>query len=991
MDDSHVPNLLNRTDVSLIEAYFELQAMYEKEYGAHTVVIMEVGSFWEIYSVDNEIMVIGKTKEIAEILNLQMTRRSKAILENSMANPLLCGFPVATFDRYMARLVQENTYTIVIVRQRGIPPNVERFVDQILSPGVNFEYALDHEETVLVSLVIDQNNGIYSAGYAGIDITTGKSTTLDLHGTQEDNTFALDQLFSLVHSHRTAEIILTLIGTGIKEDTVRQYLEISSWDNVQIHASRPSITYQNELLGKAFAVESFLSPIEYLELERAPLTCEALCILIEFIVTHDKKVIENLTRPVMLNDTAYLYLGNHPLEQLNIVSRDPTETTVTRIMDYTVTSIGKRLLKERIRNPITNKAEIETRYDLSDTLGPLQKEIDAQLRNIYDLERIARRMTLARLHPFEVNFLHDSLEAAVSILRAIQNSSANRILSGFVDDEKSLQQLIVKLRRIFDLQESAKVLFADIHTSIFEHGYDQALDTLIHSRTALEQKMETIRMSIADMLSQKTGKDERDYVSIKQLDKEGHYIHLSKSRFFQIEKELQKQYISVDGTVHAFSDFTFKVQTSNVKITAPVIDQISEETVAAQTKIIALVKELFLREIKHIDQEFGTLLRNTIRALAQIDVALSNAKAQAALRLCRPQLLEMDTSFLEADELRHPLVETREDAELYVPNTVLLGQVSDATADTVFSHMNIKRVQGILLYGINSSGKSSLMKSLGVAVLLAQAGMYVPARGMRLTVFHELFTRIIAKDNFERGLSSFAVEMMELKNIFSRCSTKSLILGDEISHGTETLSAISIVTATVLRLIEKQSLFLFTTHLHQLKDLPMLRTITSLASVHLSVHYDHAQDCLVFDRTLQPGSGSSIYGLEFAQSLHMDETFLRTARDIRNELAGEHNDLTLITKKQPSKYNKKLLLCSCSICGNTVDETHHIHPQELADPQGNILHFHKNHKANLLPICTPCHDKIHRGEIRVHGYTMTSRGLQLQYTELDTHDQSSST
>jgi DNA mismatch repair protein MutS len=296
--------------------------------------------------------------------------------------------------------------------------------------------------------------------------------------------------------------------------------------------------------------------------------------------------------------------------------------------------------------------------------------------------------------------------------------------------------------------------------------------------------------------------------------------------------------------------------------------------------------------------------------------------------------------------------------------------------------MTKENIRGVLLYGINSSGKSSFMKSIGVAVVLAQSGFYVPAESMRFSVFSEIFTRILARDNFEKGLSSFGVEMMELKNIFNRYGPKSLILGDEISHGTETLSALSIVGATIEHLTLKGSFFLFTTHLHQLCNLDRIQSLKEVVSVHLEVSYDVAQDKLIFERKLQPGSGSSIYGLEFAESLHIDKEFMKRAQTIRKELAQDYQELELLTKKQKSKYHKELYLSSCAICKNMVEDTHHIAPQETADAEGNIDgHFHKNHKYNLLPLCKDCHNRVHEGKLIIRGFVMTSNGLEIDFEE----------
>ena len=172
---------------------------------------------------------------------------------------------------------------------------------------------------------------------------------------------------------------------------------------------------------------------------------------------------------------------------------------------------------------------------------------------------------------------------------------------------------------------------------------------------------------------------------------------------------------------------------------------------------------------------------------------------------------------------------------------------------------------------------------------------------MRFSIFDSIFTRISGADNISKGLSSFAVEMMDLKNIFNRASKKSLILGDEISHSTETLSGLSIVASAILKLARLESLFVFATHLHQLPQIPEIEKLKNIICLHLSVMYKDDEDKLIFDRKLAFGSGSSIYGLEFAKSLHIDKEFLNVANDIRKRLADDYTKVERISQKNSSK------------------------------------------------------------------------------------------
>jgi DNA mismatch repair protein MutS len=988
MNTEDIQALLNDKKRSLLEAYLELHTHFETVYGPNTLLLMEVGSFFEIYGVDNDKETIGKPREIADILNIQLTRKDKRVKENNAKNPLMAGFPTATFDRYITRLIQEKKYTIVIIRQKGTPPNIIRYVDNILSPGVNIDYCIDHQDNFIASIIVEKHHDIYSIGYAAIDVSTGKTYLFETHSTKEDKTAALDELFRLLQSHNTAELILSTNGESIDQQKILDYLEFGEFEQVHLRHTRVPISYQNELFKKAYTIESFLSPVEFLDIEKNPLTSEALAHLIEFIVDHDARIIEQLKKPIILDTSRYLYLGNNPLEQLNIISYDPREATVLSLFDKTVTSIGKRLFKDRLENPITNKNDIEAQYNLSDWLIPLSSEIDTHLKKVYDLERLSRRIALTRLHPFEINFLYDSLLATAHIIEIIKEEENAAIEETFQTKAGTLQDFIAHIESIFNLDQTNKVTRHTITRSLFQTGFHRDIDALITRRKEQEEKLEQIKTTIATLLEDKNGKDHTDYIGIKQLDKEGHYIHMTKSRYALIEEEIKKSFVSLNGTVYALSDFTYKVQTTNVKITAPIIDRISEEITLIQTRITALTRELFDEQLRYIQTTFSHQLDIFTDSLAKIDVALSNIKSSLQHRLARPTIIDTtkDSSYLSLDDLRHPLVETKEEQGIYIPNSLVLGSkehYTDQDKLSVITTQSSESISGLLLYGINASGKSSLMKSLGISIILAQSGLYVPASSMTFSICTEIFTRIVAKDNFEKGLSSFAVEMVELKNIFNRCTSKSLILGDEISHGTETLSAISIVAATIKRLTETGSLFLFTTHLHQLHSLGMLKDNPHVASTHMSVHYDTAADRLIFDRLLQSGNGNSVYGLEFAHSLHMDPAFLKYAMGIRKSLAKEYTDLELLTKQQKSKYNSNLILTTCAICKNNVEDVHHIAPQKSADDHGNITHFHKNHKYNLLPICKSCHTKVHDKIIHIKGFMMTDKGLELTYEQTD--------
>ncbi len=962
----------------LSEVYFELQQYFEKKYGSNTLVLIEIGTFFEVYEVNNNELKVGKAKEIAELLNIQLTRKNKNIIENSVQNPLLAGVPTVSLERYLARLITMKRYTIVLVKQKGEVPNIKRYVSNIISPGTNFDYQTEAEESNIVSLSIDKNQDIYSVGYAAIDVTTGKTIINEIHSNRDDKTYALDELFNLLQTYNTAEVIVSLKSSEIDKEWLKSYLELAQF-HTSYNEKSCKISYQNELFAKVYEINSFLSAIEFLDLERHPYTTEALAVLIEFIIEHDEAIIEKMNRPIFLGESRYLYLGNNALEQLGVISRDRSDVTLLKLIDKTSTAFGKRLLKERLLSPIVDKFLLEERYDLSEKLLPKSDSYETHLKNIYDLERITRRIKLKKLHPVELTYIDMSLDAVFKLLEDAKNSGLE-FDNTLISEVKEFQSY---LKQTFDLSICAKFRIEQINDNIFKDGIYPMIDTILEKQNKELSKLDTVSKHIDKLFEkEKVSKSSTNsYTDLRYLESEGYSINLTKNRFTLIEKELKSSFVTIEGKHYFFKDFYYKQLKSSVKINSTLFEEITQNFESSQIKLISLVKERYLQSLLELENRFSHLFDELIRLIANIDVAISNAKCSKSMNLSRPTIIEKANAF-EAIDLRHLIIESNEQSGIYIPNDVYLG----SDIETKHKHITLsasegKAVNGILLYGINSSGKSSLMKSIGLCVILAQAGFFVPAKALTLGLYDKLFTRIVSGDNLYKGLSTFAIEMMELKNIFNRATKRSLILGDEISQGTETESGLAIVAGAILKLLELNSTFIFATHLHQLKNIEPLQNIDSLILLHLGVKYDEESDALIYNRKLQLGMGSSLYGLEFAKSLHMDEKFLKNAYSIRKNLIGKHSELKSLSKQKRSRYNKNLYVTKCALCEESVEEVHHIQEQQMANDAGMIGYINKNHKYNLIPLCKKHHNMVHEGKVHISGFVMTSKGLKLHYEE----------
>lgn len=322
--------------------------------------------------------------------------------------------------------------------------------------------------------------------------------------------------------------------------------------------------------------------------------------------------------------------------------------------------------------------------------------------------------------------------------------------------------------------------------------------------------------------------------------------------------------------------------------------------------------------------------------------------------------------------------------------------IFDSTYDFIIEENN-----NDLYYGFETDGNkrfmidsfiithnSSLMKSVGLAIIMSQAGCFVPATKFIYTPYNSLYTRIISGDNIYRGLSTFTVELLELQTILKKSDKNTLVIGDEICSSTEHISAISIVSSTILKLAKLNSSFIFATHLHEICSLEKIKELNNVKAFHLEVEYDSKTNTLIYGRTLKETSGESLYGIIVARYIIQDDEFIKTANSIKNELLQIHDSLL---PDVYSRYNTKLPLIECFICKKpnkkshiSEIETHHIH-QQSNFKNGEYLddkkHVKKNGLSNLVSLCTQCHDDLHNKKFFINGYVMTSngRGLSVSY------------
>lgn len=929
----------------IIDDYLEYTEEYKKKYGERCIVLMQVGSFYEIYSINDDtsddIYIIG------DICSIQISKKNKSVKEVSLSNPLMAGFPLHSLKKFTNILLGHN-YTIALVEQVTEPPNPVRKLTEILSPGMNMNIEGKNSNFMMV-IYYEYIDLLPTVGLSGIDLTTGKTFVYEVGSLKSDPEFANDEVHRILSTYNPCEVVI--LSDKNYDDNIKNILTRSlnlsgtlthyKWANFEYMASMSNLKYQSLILEKTYKPKYMLSVVEMLNLEKYQLSRIALCCLLQFAYEHNTNIIEKLNFPEILNDNTYMTIEYNSAVQLNILGLHQGDIPLINILNRCMTSFGSRVFRERLMKPIVDKNALEEKYDEIDylLLDDKFQNVSKNLSQILDLERIKRKMQIKKCNPCDWNGFDISIESAITMIEQYYKKY----------DTSAYREMMSMYRNTLDLSLSGKYNLNDIKGNIFLKGIYEEIDEWV---SEFEKRYETIMVINKEINNIDAG--DGTSCKIESNDKEGFFISITKKRYETAKKQNQV----------LMKNFRVISSTSNVvKITIKQIEEASRIMDEMQMSIVKSVQMYYHKFVEKFIEKYQKTLDNLIDIIVNIDISCCNAKNAFEYRYYRPKISQADASCIEAKNIRHPIIERIDNRVCYIGNDISL----------------IPKNNGMLLYGINSSGKSSLMKSIGLNIIMAQSGMFVASDEMNFSPYRHIFTRICGMDNIYKGMSSFTVEMTELRNILQRCDKHSLVLGDEICNGTEATSALAIVAAGIDTLVQKQSAFIFATHLHDLTNVQIVkRHIDKYVSVnHIHISIDE-KNKITYDRKLKNGKGHDTYGIEVCKSLDMPVEFMKTAENVRKEIKCDSNLLVNIDR---SRYNSELYMKECYICHLPAVDTHHINYQCESDNKGYFKHYHQNAMHNLMPLCKSCHQKEHNGEIKIEGYVQTSEGIEVKETK----------
>ena len=979
--------------MALIKEYFAKTKEYKKLYGEKTAILMQVGAFYEVYGLLNSDGTYSESEiaNVSRICDLAIANKTGSDISGKPVK--MAGFQLYLLDKYSKKLLDAG-YTIPVINQDQQTANSTRSLWQILSPGTNFSSEQDNITNNISCLWLTKmthmNKNIIIIGAANIDVFTGKTGVFEYKTECKNSPSTFDELEKFVSVYNPNEvIIISNLDTDFIDNAI-SYTNISSKslhiidvndDNNSIVKNCERQIYQHEILEKFYITSKKDHTID--SFYNFPIACQSFCYLLDFIEKHNSNLIKNIDVPLFENFSQRLTLANHTLQQLNIINDGMIKgknSSVLSLLNNCITNMGKRRFSYNLMNPTNDISLLNREYNITEYLTDNFEKfsfIKTTLGSIKDLEKLERSTYLKRVYPKDIVNFYDDLTNIQDLFSNISTDSmfSEYILSNkkidfnnFIRDCNNIQTTISKTIE----NESARYIDTmnfDKCENFIKRGVSTLLDNKLDEYNEIADKIKAIQKYLSDMLSKTEKKTKTtEFVKIHKTATEISLIATAK-RCSVLKNNLSKddvkiQYTSsIDNTSKEmtlnFNNVSFPKQSgSNQHIFTPVIKTLCDDYCRNHSKITDLVSNLYIDFIVSL-QKYNKEFANIIEYISVIDILHNKAYIAKKYNYCKPKIIQSEKSFFDAKSIRHCLIEQLQTKEKYITNDISLGKNED----------------GILLYGTNAVGKTSIIRSIGICVVMAQAGLWVPCEKFDFYPYNNIFSRILGNDNLFKGLSTFAVEMSELRHILRYTDENSLILGDELCSGTEIESAISIFVAGIQLFHKKQSSFIFATHLHQIVDYEEITNLNNLKLKHMTVRYDRETGKLVYDRKLKDGSGDSMYGLEVCKSLDLPDDFINDAYKIRNK----YDDKSFsVLESKTSHYNSKKLIMLCEICKKKpAMEVHHLEYQSTANENGYVnSSMHKNNLANLCNICTHCHDELHRENTQLYR-KRTSEGFEL--------------
>lgn len=828
-------NLLPQTKIAMEKKWITHTPMMKQwikmktELGEDVILFCRIGDFYELFYDD---AVIG-----AKELDIALTARKIGDTQHPLA-----GVPVRSVDSYVSRLVSKG-YKVAIADQledpKAVKGVVKRGVTRIVTQGTIVDDSLlsAGKNNYIASLVkVSSKGNSVEYGLAIADLSVGEFYVKEFKGE--------DSKTLLKYSLDVTAPVEFIFPEGLEED-IKKLIVDESGRRVTL-TERPSFWFEpqeaTEVLHEHFEVRS----LKGFGIADSSLSAAAAGALIRYLMETQMRKISNITKIQILNLNNVMMLDKSVIRSLEIFENtyDHTETgTLVSLLDETKTPMGGRMLRRWLAAPLVDPNEIEKRWRILSTLYEEeieQNNLRAALESIHDIERIATRISLELAKPSELIKLKESLEKLPSVIEPLRNLVSTEEIGKIIAEFDQLEDVLEYLTKWIHPEPAS----SPIDGAVIADGVNSRLDELRKVLREGERWVENYQQEQIQL----TGITS---LKIKQNRQLGYYIEVTRKN----ADKVPENYVSRQAMVNAIRYVTdeLKEWESNI-LNAEV------EIAELETQLYQLVLENLAKHFERIHQ--------TAQQIAFLDCLSTFAEISLRNGYVQPKLVEEQSLIIKGG--RHPVIESFQSMQEYVPNDVKLDK---------------ERQQILVITGPNYSGKSSLLRMVAINVILAQIGCFVPANEMKLSVHDRIFTRIGASDNLIAGQSTFMVEMLDAANFINNSTERSLIIADEIGRGTSTYDGLAIAWAIAeyLHNCEQKPLTMIATHYHQLSELEGF--LDRVKNFHFKISFDGERP--IFNHKLFRGSSDKSFGVEVAKLAGLPLDIIIRARFILKLLESQ--------------------------------------------------------------------------------------------------------
>lgn len=802
----------------MMKQYMDIKEKYPDH-----ILFFRLGDFYEMFFDD--------ALTASKVLELTLTGRDCGLEERAP----MCGVPYHSSEIYIKRLINAG-YKVAICEQLTDPNEskgiVIRDVVRIVTPGTLTESSMLEDDT---------NNYICSAyfrdkecGLCFSDISTGE-TVLYLKSGKDFETEVTDE----ISRYNPAEIVFNADFLKLKSVTsfIKQRLKCAV-------TLRDDECFDSELKEEQVLKQFSVSSYEELGVEPDSTECGAVCGMFDYIFETQRTLVGRFTSIDIKTGSGFMGLdltARRNLELTETLRNKERRGSLLWVLDATETSMGKRLLRKWIEQPLTNQLKIIERLDATEQLyrkSVVMFDINELFGKVYDIERLMTRVMYGTANPRDIKALETSAKQLPQIKKCLEKVSGSKLLAKLNNDISELTEISNLISN--SINDEPPVSLKD--GGVIKDGFNARLDELRN----IMNNGETIIKQIEDREKEATGIKGLKIGNNKVF---GYYIEVTRSYYNLVPPH----YVRKQTLANCERFITDELKKTE------------NDIVNAKEKSLAIENEIF-SEIKSFISSKLSEVQKTAEALAQVDVLCSFALIARKNMYVKPEItLDGSINIIGG---RHPVVEQMMNEEMFVPNNAYL--------DTKANRMAI-------ITGPNMSGKSTFMRQTALIVIMAQMGCFVPAESARISVVDKIFTRIGASDDLTAGQSTFMVEMSEVAEILKHATKKSLVILDEVGRGTSTFDGISIAKSVAEYICNNRKLgckTLFATHYHELTELENQYEGIKNLSVAVKKHGDNIR----FLRKIVEGGADDSYGIEVAKLAGLPDKVIERAKELLEEM-----------------------------------------------------------------------------------------------------------